>query len=113
MTYPNVDPPLSIIALAPWLWVGQVLRVAHTYNAQVTLVSLPFVVLIPLLGAIVVAALRVTAPTAPPTTRLLAFALIGLGPLTWICVASACRPTDRKSGPCSRSRRWGYRYSRR
>lgn len=68
-TYPNVDPPLSIIALAPWLWVGRALGVAHTYSAQVTLVSLPFVLLIPLLGSIVVAALRVTSPAVPTTTR--------------------------------------------
>jgi len=87
-TYPNVDPPLSIVALAPWLWVGRALGVAHTYSAQVTLVSLPFVLLIPLLGSIVVATLQVTAPAVPPTTRVLAFALIALGPLTWVCVAS-------------------------
>jgi len=87
-TYPNVDPPLSIVAMVPWLWVGHALGVAHTYSAQVTLVSLPFVLLIPLLGSIVVAALRVTPPGAPATTRVLAFALIALGPLTWVCVAT-------------------------
>lgn len=87
-TYPNVDPPLSIIAMAPWLWVGRALGVAHTYSAQVTLVSLPFVLLIPLLGSIIVAALRVKAPAVPPITRLLAFALLTLAPLTWVCVAT-------------------------
>jgi len=57
-------------------------------GAQVTLVSLPFVLLIPLLGSIVVAALRVTSPAVPTTTRVLAFALIALGPPTWVCVAT-------------------------
>lgn len=81
-TYPNFNPPLSIFLMAPLLDLAHTLH-AVSYGAQITVVSLPFVVLVPLLAFITVRVLRRLYPLMPETQQFLAFALIALSPLTW------------------------------
>jgi hypothetical protein len=81
-TYPNFNPPLSIFLMAPLLALAHTLH-AVSYGAQITVVSLPFVVLVPLLAFITVRILRRLYPVMPETQQFLAFALIALSPLTW------------------------------
>ena len=81
-TYPNFNPPLSIFLMAPLLGLAHTLQ-AISYGAQITVVSLPFVLLVPLLAFITVRVLRRLYPEMPETQQFLAFALIALSPLTW------------------------------
>ena len=87
-TYPNVDPPLSVFLLAPLLRWASALGYAHPLGALVAFVSLPMLPLVPLLGGLVAVALRYARATASAGIRFFAFALIGLGPLTWISYAT-------------------------
>jgi hypothetical protein len=86
-SYPNVDPPLSIFLLAPALRWASSLGYTHSLGTQVAFVSLPFLPLAPLLGGLVVTALRLARPATPAVLRFFAFAVIALGPLTWISFA--------------------------
>ncbi|MGE5334573.1 MAG: glycosyltransferase 87 family protein [Nitrososphaerota archaeon] len=81
-TYPNFNPPLSIFLMAPLLALAHALH-AISYGAQITVVSLPFVLLVPVLAFITVRVLRRLYPEIPETQQFLAFALIALSPLTW------------------------------
>jgi hypothetical protein len=86
--YPNYNPPLSIFLMAPLLWLARAVGFGSSYGAQITFVTLPFLLLIPLLGFIVIRALRILYPGIPETQRLLAFILIALGPLSWQTMAT-------------------------
>ena len=81
-TYPNFNPPLSIFLMAPLLSLAHALH-AVSYGEQITVVSLPFVVLVPVLAFVTVRVLRRLYPLMPETQQFLAFALIALSPLTW------------------------------
>lgn len=87
-TYPNYNPPLSIILMAPLLAIARALHFAANFGEQITAVSLGFIVFVPLLGLIVLRALRALYPDMPETQRLLAFMLIVLSPLTWQSIAT-------------------------
>lgn len=81
--YPNYNPPLSIFLMAPFLKIGQALGFAHNYGEQITVVALPFMVFVPLLGLLVLRVLTQIHPQMPETQRLLAYTLVTLSPLTW------------------------------
>lgn len=81
-TYPNFNPPLSMFLIAPLLSLAHALH-AVSYGAQITVVSLPFVVLVPLLAYITVRILRWLYPEIPETQQFLAYMLIALSPLAW------------------------------
>jgi hypothetical protein len=81
--YPNYNPPLSIFLMAPLLGLARAIGFDRNYGELITFVSLPFILFIPLLGWLVLRALRLLYPQAPETLRLLAYVLIALSPLTW------------------------------
>jgi hypothetical protein len=85
--YPNYNPPLSIFLMAPLLALGRELGFTNP-GAEITFVTLPFLLLIPLLGFLVIRALRILYPGIPETQRLLAFVLVVLGPLSWQTMAT-------------------------
>ena len=82
-TYPNYNPPLSIFLIAFFRGLGHALHADYNYGAQITFVALPFMLFVPLLGYLVLRALRVLYPEMPETQRLLAYMLVTLSPLTW------------------------------
>ena len=86
--YPNYNPPLSIFLMAPLLKLAQVAGFVKNYGEQITFVSLPFILFVPLLGFLVLAASRRLYPEMPEAQRLLAFVLIVLSPLTWQSIAT-------------------------
>jgi hypothetical protein len=86
--YPNYNPPLSIFLMAPLLALGRALGFDVNPGAEITFVTLPFLLLIPLLGFLVIYTLRVLYPGIPETQRLLAFVLVALGPLSWQTMAT-------------------------
>jgi len=81
-TYPNYNPPLSMFLMAPLLGLARAFG-ATTGSEQITFVGLFFIVLIPALGFVTLWALRRLYPGMPEAQRLLAFALVTLGPLAW------------------------------
>lgn len=81
--YPDYNPPLSIFLMAPLLGLAQVLGFAANYGEQITFVALPFILLVPVLGYLVIRTLRRLYPAIPDTQALLAYVLIVLSPLTW------------------------------
>ena len=81
--YPNYNPPLSVFLLAPLLGLARALGFTANYGEQITFVSLPFIVLVPLMGYLALRVMRSLYPTAPETLRLLLYAFITLSPLTW------------------------------
>ncbi len=83
VTYPNYNPPLSIFLMAPLLWLARALGFAGNYGAQITFVTLPFIVLVPILGYLCLRVMDRLYPDAPETQRLLVYALVTLSPLTW------------------------------
>ncbi len=87
-TYPNDNTPLHMFLLAPLLQLARAHGFAANTGALVTFVSLPFVLLAPLTGYMVVQALRTVRPDAPEPQRFVAFALFTLSPLLWLCYAS-------------------------
>src|SRR5215510_5124660 len=86
--YPNYNPPLSIFLMAPLLALGRALGFDVNPGSEITFVTLPFLLLIPLLGFLVIYTLRVLYPGIPETQRLLAFVLVVLGPLSWQTMAT-------------------------
>ncbi|MGZ3599215.1 MAG: glycosyltransferase 87 family protein [Ktedonobacterales bacterium] len=82
-TYPNYNPPLSIFLIALFRGIGHALHVDSNYGAQITFVALPFMIFVPLLGYLVLRALRSLYPEMPETQQLLAYMLVVLSPLTW------------------------------
>lgn len=86
--YPNYNPPLSIFLMAPLLALAHALGFDTNYGAQITFVTLPFLLLIPLLAFLVIHTLRALYPAIPETQRLLAFVLVALGPLSWQTMAT-------------------------
>jgi hypothetical protein len=86
--YPNYNPPLSIFLMAPLLGIARALHFAANYGEQITFVSLPFILLVPLLGYLVLRALRALYPQMPDTQRFLAYVLVVLSPLTWQSIAT-------------------------
>jgi glycosyl transferase family 87 len=86
--YPNYNPPLSIFLMAPLLALARALRFDVNPGSEITFVTLPFLLLIPLLGFLVIYTLRVLYPGIPETQRLLAFVLVVLGPLSWQTMAT-------------------------
>lgn len=86
--YPNYNPPLSIILMAPLLGLARRLGFAANFGKEITFVSLPFLVFVPLLGFLVLRVLRSLYPEMPETQRLLAFMLVVLSPLTWQSIAT-------------------------
>jgi hypothetical protein len=81
--YPNYNPPLSIFLMAPLLGLARALGFAANYGEQITFVSLPFTLFVPLLGYLALRALRQFYPQMPDAQRFLAYALVVLSPLTW------------------------------
>ena len=69
--YPNYNPPLSIFLMAPLLAVARALGFDANPGAEITFVTLPFLLLIPLLAFLVIHVLRVLYPAIPETQRLL------------------------------------------
>jgi hypothetical protein len=86
--YPNYNPPLSIFLMAPLLKLAEVVGFARNYGEQITFVTLPFILLVPLLGYMVVLGLRKLFPAIPDIQLLLAYALVALSPLTWQSIAT-------------------------
>lgn len=92
--YPNYNPPLSTLVMAPLLAIGQAIMpgahacvAAHYGNAScrsllgfVGIMFIPFVIL---LGVAVLGALRRLYPQMSQGQALLAYSLIILSPLTW------------------------------
>lgn len=87
-TYPNYNPPLSIFLMAPLLGLARTIGFAASYGQQITFVSLPFIIFVPLLGYLVLRVLALLYPQIPETQRLLAFMLVVLSPLTWQSIAT-------------------------
>src|SRR5690348_10493157 len=86
--YPNWNPPLSMFLMAPLLAAARAVGFAANLGEQVTFVSLPFIVLIPVLGVVAVRALARLYPEAPEAQRFLAYVLVVCSPLIWVSVAS-------------------------
>ncbi|MBF6590137.1 MAG: DUF2029 domain-containing protein [Ktedonobacterales bacterium] len=86
--YPNYNPPLSIFLMAPLLKLAELVGFDKNYGEQITFVALPFVVLVPFLGYLVVRTLRRLYPGIPEIQLLLAFVLVTLSPLTWQSIAT-------------------------
>lgn len=86
--YPNYNPPLSMFLMAPLLKLAQLAGFAKDFGEQITFVSLPFILFVPLLGFLVLAALRRLYPEMPQAQRLLAFVLVVLSPLSWQSIAT-------------------------
>ena len=86
--YPNDNAPLSVFLMTPLLKLAQLAGFVKNYGEQITFVSLPFILFVPLLGFLVLAALRRLYPEMPEAQRLLAFVLVVLSPLTWQSVAT-------------------------
>ncbi|WIG59916.1 MAG: Cell division protein FtsH [Ktedonobacterales bacterium] len=86
--YPNYNPPLSMVIYAPLLALAQKLGLAGNLGSLITFVSLPLLVLVPLLGYLVVVAIRRLYPAAPDTLRFLAYVAVVLSPLTWQSIGS-------------------------
>jgi hypothetical protein len=86
--YPNYNPPLSIFLMAPLLALARALGFDANPGSEITFVTLPFLLLIPLLAFLVIYALRILYPGIPETQRLLAFVLVALGPLSWQTMAT-------------------------
>jgi glycosyl transferase family 87 len=83
LTYPNYNPPLSIFLMAPLLELARALGFAGNYGELITFVTLPFIVLVPLLGYLCLRVMDRLYPGAPEAQRLLVYALVTLSPLTW------------------------------
>jgi hypothetical protein len=83
LTYPNYNPPLSIFLMAPLLGLARTLGFAANYGELITFVTLPFIVLVPLLGYLCLRVMDRIYPGAPEAQRLLVYALVTLSPLTW------------------------------
>jgi hypothetical protein len=81
--YPNYNPPLTMFLLAPLLGLARALGFAANYGEQITFVTLPFIILVPLLGYLSLRVMRALYPSAPETLRLLLYAFVTLSPLTW------------------------------
>jgi hypothetical protein len=83
--FPNDGMPLPIFLMAPLVHVLQF--VPHNANLGVRFVvlSAPFILLVPLLGYLALTTLDRSRPALPPGDRLLAFALLTLSPLAWLC----------------------------
>lgn len=86
--YPNYNPPLSTFLMAPLLGLAHALHFDANFGEQITFVALPFIAFVPLLGYLVLHALRSLYPEMPETQRLLAFMLVVLSPLTWQSIAT-------------------------
>ena len=81
--YPNYNPPLTMFLLAPLLGLARMFGFAANYGEQITFVTLPFIFLVPVMGALGLRVMRALYPEAPETLRLLLYAFITLSPLTW------------------------------
>ena len=86
--YPNWNPPLSMFAMAPLLAAARAVGFAANLGEQITFVSLPFIVLIPVLGFVAVRALARLYPELPEAQRFLAYVLVVCSPLIWVSAAS-------------------------
>jgi hypothetical protein len=86
--YPNYNPPLSMFLLAPLLGLARAVGFAANLGEQITFVSLPMMVFVPLLGVLVLHALRLLYPAMPDTQRFLAYVLVVLSPLTWQAIGT-------------------------
>ncbi|HEV8191747.1 MAG TPA: glycosyltransferase 87 family protein [Ktedonobacterales bacterium] len=83
ITYPNYNPPLGMFLMAPFLALERGAGLASNIGAQVTFLSLPFILVVPVLGWIVVKVLRYLYSEISETQLFLAYALVVLSPLTW------------------------------
>lgn len=82
-TYPNYNPPLGMFLMAPFLALERAAGLAANIGEQVTFVSLPFILVVPVLGWVVVRVLRALYPRISVTQLFLAYTLVVLSPLTW------------------------------
>jgi hypothetical protein len=82
-TYPNYNPPLSIFLMAPLLWMARAMGFANNYGELITFVTLPFIILVPILGYLCLKVMDQLYPGAPEAQRLLVYGLVTLSPLTW------------------------------
>jgi Glycosyltransferase family 87 len=83
ITYPNYNPPLGMFLMAPFLALERATGLASNIGEQVTFVSLPFILVVPVLGWLVVKVLRYLYSEISETQLFLAYALVVLSPLTW------------------------------
>ncbi len=88
----NDSPPLSMFLYAPLLALARAVGFTANYGEVITFVSLPFIIVVPLLGLIVLAALRRLYPQMPDAQRFLAYALVVLSPLAWLSIGSWYHP---------------------
>src|SRR5579859_6743921 len=79
--YPNWNPPLSMFVMAPLLAAARAVGFAANLGEQITFVSLPFIVLVPVLGFVAVRALARLYPGLPEAQRFLAYVLVVCSPL--------------------------------
>jgi hypothetical protein len=82
-TYPNYNPPVSIFLMAPLLSLAHAIGFDKNAGELITFICIPFMVFVPVLGLMVLRALRYLYPEIPEAQRFLAYALIILSPLTW------------------------------
>lgn len=88
----NDSPPLSMFLYAPLLALARAVGFAANYGQVITFVSLPFIVVVPLLGLLVLAALRRLYPQMPDAQQFLAYVLVVLSPLVWLAIGSWYHP---------------------
>jgi Glycosyltransferase family 87 len=81
--YPNYNPPISIFLMAPLLALARALGLGANLGGLITVVAIPFMVFVLLLGYVTIVALRSLFPSIPETQRFLAYVLIVFSPLTW------------------------------
>src|SRR6185437_6126153 len=60
--YPNYNPPLSMFLLAPLLGLARALGFTANYGEQITFVTLPFIILVPLMGYLGLRVMRTLYP---------------------------------------------------
>lgn len=80
---PNDDPPLQIFLMAPLLALAR--AAGLSFRGEIILVSIPFIVVVPLLGWLVLRVVANLNPTLREPQRLLTYALVTLSPLVWLC----------------------------
>jgi hypothetical protein len=82
---PNDDPPIIVFLLAPFVAIAKGVGLESNLRGEVVLVTLCFIILVPILGWLVVSAIDRLNPGLSPRQRLAAYALVTLSPLVWLC----------------------------
>jgi hypothetical protein len=82
---PNDGPPILVFLLAPFLALARGLSLGGNFRAEIAIVSLPFVLVVPLLGWLAMRVVRNLDPDISLTRLLTVYGLITLSPLVWLC----------------------------